>query len=769
MNINLKEKIKNFAGFFGQEKNNSTADTTGRYIKKIAIFQLLFIFIFFALLPEHNAHAIDVFGEIGKLAGGALDNVGTMFLAAIISGISLLIYHIGNFALMLAGMVVYFGAWLIDLMMDQGIYKAVLVDSSAIGVGWKTIRDFCNMFFIFFLLIVAFATILRISEYSAKTILPKFLIAIFMINFSMEITKLVIDFGQVFMYEIRGWMGDFSGPTGGSGSLTSIVDYFIKTLSDNKNAGTPDAAITVLFAAAYSFMLGFTYIMMAGFLLIRLLMFAVLMILSPFAFFCNIFPGTRRYASEWWGSIVKYSLFGPIFIFFVFISATMSYELINNYDPTTVVTAGQDQIGAVKNLIPKLIPNIIALMMLWMAIPITQKLGIAGSSRLIGGTLGLGTVAMASYGATKLAGGWGKKAAGGVASRTSLGAGYNKLRDAAERRVIARIPVVGKGIVMSNMASREKEKERKMKEKEAEYGALKNIDLGLLKGKAEGVLGKTGTTDDKALLLKAAAAQGKLNDPEYRDYLRDHMAEAERSLSKKDLEEITGKNLGFVLETYEGKTEVEKYKNKTNSVTGNNYTDAEAKDQVLRDKISELEKENKINQIQDLDNPEIAGRVYEGLSPEGRKRAISSMPKDQQAKWAQGLQGAIKDHGTLTNRTDIDNNLKMITAKIKLDGNMNEILTLKGADDIRNVSNIVEQLNTGQLAHLSEGSLDKASEAITMSQIKNLLKAGENEMVNKIKDKLVLKATGGTGVIHTAGMTRKDIDKKLKEINDELN
>jgi hypothetical protein len=403
---------------FGKIKES---EVTGKKGKHISVLKMLFVFVSMLALPVHMANAVWYKPWTWTLRG-----VGEEILEAILFGFNLIVYNLGNFALNIAGQLVHFGAWLVDLMMDQGIYKAVLVDSTAIKIGWETIRDFCNMFFIFFLLIVAFATVLRISEYSAKVILPKFLIAIFMINFSMEITKLVIDFGQVFMYEIRGWMGDFSGTTGGGSSLTSIVDYFNEYFNASATNITADSAIAILFAAAYSFMLGFTYIMMAGFLLIRLLMFAVLMILSPFAFFANIFPGTRHYSSDWWRSIMKYSLFGPIFIFFVFISATMAFELTNNYNPAAVVPAGYAQIEAVKGLIPKLIPNVIALMMLWMAIPITQKLGIAGSSRLIGGTLGLGTVAMASYGATKLAGGWGKKAVEAPASRLhAYGMGQN--------------------------------------------------------------------------------------------------------------------------------------------------------------------------------------------------------------------------------------------------------------------------------------------------------------------------------------------------------
>lgn len=415
MNINIKEKIKKFTKFFrlGETKNNSN------YInrKQIRVLSLLFIFVFFLAAPLHQARAFD-WDPLGWLKDKVSDTAVGIF-DIFIGGISVIIYNIGNFALNLAGQFVHFAAFLVDVMMDQNIYRQVLT-SGAIQVGWETMRDFCNMFFIFFLLIIAFSTILRISDYSAKTMLPKFLIALFMINFSMEIAKLVIDFGQVFMYEIRTWMGSFSGSSGGASGLTGITDYFNDYFNYSLGANTPDAAIAILFAASYSFILGLTYIMLAGFLLIRLLMFAILIIVSPFAFFGAVMPSTRRYWSEWWSSIVKYALFGPIFIFFVYIASRMAFELTQSYDSVAVSainSEGYARVEALKDFLPKLIPNIIALMMLWAVIPITQRIGIAGSSRLIGGTAGLGTVAMGSWGAAKLAGGWSKKAVGAPAER----------------------------------------------------------------------------------------------------------------------------------------------------------------------------------------------------------------------------------------------------------------------------------------------------------------------------------------------------------------
>ena len=58
------------------------------------------------------------------------------------------------------------------------------INSSAVSYGWVVVRDLCNMFFVLILLIIAFASILRVDSYNLKTWLPKLVIMAVLINFS---------------------------------------------------------------------------------------------------------------------------------------------------------------------------------------------------------------------------------------------------------------------------------------------------------------------------------------------------------------------------------------------------------------------------------------------------------------------------------------------------------------------------------------------------------------------------------------------------------
>ncbi len=754
MSEKFKAFVNKFSKFFQENK---------KFNKKSFLMAagVVFFVVVSVSIPVHQANA----GMREWIAQGFLDVLGFLVSSSIdvlLNLIYALLFLVLNLFLDLSIILVKFGAWLIDAVMEPALYigdgtNPGVLTSSTVDIGWKTVRDMCNTFYLFFLLIIAFGTILRSSTFNAKNLLPKLVISLFLINFSAEITKLVIDFGQVFMYEIRSWMGSFGE---GAGSLTSIVDQFRDHLNNFGSKPSFEKVVQVTFALVYSLALGFIYIMLAMFLLIRLIAFVLLIILSPIAFLSIAMPSMAKYTSRWWSELVKYSIFGPIFIFFVYLSATMANELITNYTP--VINPGSG-FGVIETFVGLIFPHLIALIMLLAVIPVTQELGMAGSNKIIGGAGGIGKVAMGTYAGVKLAGGLGRRAGGEITKRSDTLSkrvegtkqwGYNKM---------GKIPGF-QGAALKGKASIEKKREDRLKKMEMDFGDLKSIDLKLLEEKANS---KLGTTDDKALLLKAAAAQGKLGDKESDGTLKysGYMRGAEASMSKKDLDETTDKNLSMATMTNEAKTR------STDSFSQDaqgrmSRSESTRDDEIRREKVSDLEKEGKINQIQDLDSPEIAKAVYKNLSPEGKKKAINSMPKDQQDKWAKGLGESIQlNHLTLPAPEQVENS-KMVSAKTKLDGNLKLNLdkaSLTGGDAVDETKKIIAELNTNQISNLSEDSIGYASEVITLSQIKNLLKAGENEMVNKIKADLLTK-TGAGGYRISDTDARKMVDK----ISDEL-
>src|SRR3989338_9536011 len=74
-------------------------------------------------------------------------------------------------------------------------------ENTMIKDGWTMVRDLLNLVFIFILLYAAISTILQYGNMDIKKILPSLIIAALLINFSMLITKMVIDASHIFAWE----------------------------------------------------------------------------------------------------------------------------------------------------------------------------------------------------------------------------------------------------------------------------------------------------------------------------------------------------------------------------------------------------------------------------------------------------------------------------------------------------------------------------------------------------------------------------------------
>ncbi|MCK4592735.1 hypothetical protein KAT63_04865 [Candidatus Parcubacteria bacterium] len=802
----MSEKFKSFVNnllkfFQGNKKFNKKSFLSASIV-------VLFIAVSVSI-PVHQAHA-EIF------------NIGTKFLMdgiayfiengvdVVLNLIYVILFLILNLFLNLSAILVYFGAWLIDAVMEPVLYvgdaaNPGVLTSSTVDIGWKTVRDMCNTFYLFFLLIIAFGTILRSSTFNAKNLLPKLVISLFLINFSAEITKLVIDFGQVFMYEIRNWMGTFKE---GAGSLTSIVDQFNNEINAKEILKPSfEMVVKVAFALVYSLVLGFIYIMLAMFLLIRLIAFVLLIILSPIAFLSIAMPSMAKYTSRWWSELVKYSIFGPIFMFFLYLSATMANELVTNYTP---VIAPESGFGVIESLVLIIFPHLIALIMLCAVIPVTQELGMAGSNKLIGGAAGIGKIAMGTYAGVKLAGGLGRRAGGEVTKRSdhlSRGVegtkkwGYNKL---------GKMPGM-QGAALKGKAGIEKRREDRLKKMEMDFGDLKSIDLKLLESKANSTLG---TSDDKALLLKAAAAQGKLGDTEkdkdgktvmkYGEY----MTGAETSMSKKELGEITDKNLSMALQTNEGKeriAEIGKNPSKAglSSEAQERLTKKEStkEEEYLREKMDDVVKDGKAYEVQDLDNEMSAKVWHESQDNDQRKSSFNRMNKEDRGKLSDGYLKNVKtfnkDGDIVNGKNEVvkkkgadgfedekkkineEKNIKFSTDSVKLGKDLEAAFEWGGKDAAKNISKAFREFSPKEVAKLSNKDLEKYGHNANTSQVHNLDRAGEYEAIRSIKNskkRKIGKLDKGETPRNTLEETKykkyetdkKDINETKKNIEKEL-
>ncbi|MCX6796401.1 MAG: hypothetical protein NTW06_02790 [Candidatus Falkowbacteria bacterium] len=195
------------------------------------------------------------------------------------------------------------------------------INQEEIVTAWQIVRDFSNMWFILILLLIAFATILRIETYSMKRWLPKLLIMAVLINFSKTICGIMIDFSQVIMLT---FVNTFA--TNGSNFVSTLqMQNFISAVQAAKSETITMGNATVAYLLACIFMLVAVVTLLAILIvfLMRLIMLWILIALSPLAFMLSSFPQGQRYASQYWGEFTKYLINGPVLAFFLWLALSV--------------------------------------------------------------------------------------------------------------------------------------------------------------------------------------------------------------------------------------------------------------------------------------------------------------------------------------------------------------------------------------------------------------------------------------------------------------
>lgn len=114
-----------------------------------------------------------------------------------IGGMFAILEAIAQFGFWAAGQFLQMTGALLDIAIKATISSDLYANLEIINVGWTTVRDFSNMFFIFALLYIAIKTILGLGGGQTKRWVANLIIAAVMINFSLFATKVVVDAGNV--------------------------------------------------------------------------------------------------------------------------------------------------------------------------------------------------------------------------------------------------------------------------------------------------------------------------------------------------------------------------------------------------------------------------------------------------------------------------------------------------------------------------------------------------------------------------------------------
>ncbi len=432
---------------------------------------------------------------IGVFAIG--ENAHADFSDKIISGFAWIIYGIiytiGKVLTLLAGWLVQIASW------------NEFINVSTVVTGWVVLRDLCNMFFVLFLLVIAFGAILRLESYSIKKLLPKLLIMAVLINFSRTICGIIIDFSQVIMLTFAaGLNANNLVDSLGMGKMMVLegesIDGAIEDAKEANHLGL--STVAGLLAGLVAALIAFVVVLVAiAVLVMRMIFLWVYIILSPIAFLTAVLPQTKSYASRWWSEFMQQVAAGPILLFFIWLAfATASADAVK-LDATT----GNEflQKGVVSGFFASsvFIKYLITIGLLIAGLLETQKMGGA-----IGSMAGKGMAAV-SKGKGFAIGGVKKGIQGGAKAvgRGALGVGsavlagkHSPLKKVDSMNKLGKFAGKWKGDLVKSRAGAKKAKRLKMFKAmgmgEDSFDAMKDVADSKLGRNTKTVVGAAATT-----------------------------------------------------------------------------------------------------------------------------------------------------------------------------------------------------------------------------------------------------------------------------------
>ncbi|MCL5004881.1 MAG: hypothetical protein M1170_02990 [Patescibacteria group bacterium] len=265
-----------------------------------------------------------------------------------------------------------FCASLVDLALRL---NSLLLISPIVKNGWKFILNFTNLGFVLGIIVIAFATILRLENYAIKQTLWKLIVAALLVNFSLVIAGAFISVSDLVTDNFNNYLNNvpmsdkltgllkiqtLNDPFTNSGNVATttgaeaysrvllkgvdIVNAPINLLfgtnlgaersawGNNKSilemitgkASSSEGLLLLvssfIFVVIFTFLAALTYLAIAIMLFVRYVFLGILLVLSPIVWLLWIFPSTSLYWKKWWDNFLRWTFFAPVMMFFMILT-----------------------------------------------------------------------------------------------------------------------------------------------------------------------------------------------------------------------------------------------------------------------------------------------------------------------------------------------------------------------------------------------------------------------------------------------------------------
>ncbi|KKU60215.1 MAG: hypothetical protein UX81_C0002G0012 [Parcubacteria group bacterium GW2011_GWA2_47_12] len=322
-------------------------------MKKLIIIAIL-AGMLLAPLGAGVAFAQEGGGAVGYVAGKI---IGAMGWHDVIMSV---FADLGNIVLTIVSKVLNISGAILNASVELSIGRVgdLIEKVPIVSIGWTVFRDIANLCFIFILLWIGIRTILGLGGGEIKKLLLNVIIMALLINFSLFITKAIIDAGNIATLHFYDAMRpdlnepvlDAAGkeqyrngklvtrPTteGGKQVKAGLSDIYmeglrLQSVMDARGGQTTSDALAAAGGFADNFIkvglatiLGSVFFLVAAFIffaaallfITRAVVLMFVMILAPLAFVAQVLPNSQAQslANKWWHTLFSQTFFAPLYM-----------------------------------------------------------------------------------------------------------------------------------------------------------------------------------------------------------------------------------------------------------------------------------------------------------------------------------------------------------------------------------------------------------------------------------------------------------------------
>jgi len=223
-------------------------------------------------------------------------------------------------------------------------YSSYFADG--VNAVWASFRDVGNIVMIGVFVYIAFRTMLGMESFGMKSFAARLVIVALLINFSLFFTKVIIDISNITAIQFVKATSTAIGSSSitGQSNVTSIAQVFadragikgvldsgakdaVQKLSNNSWLPSGQALLYVLLVTIFFLAVASVLLHGAILLITRMVVLVFLMVTSSFAWVAFMTPKLDKYWNMWWDHMIKYALFAPLYMLFIWASIQLTRNL----------------------------------------------------------------------------------------------------------------------------------------------------------------------------------------------------------------------------------------------------------------------------------------------------------------------------------------------------------------------------------------------------------------------------------------------------------